>query len=258
MRSRSHPIGRAASGGRRGRSQWPQRGRAQGGTPPQHAAAALRITERSPAVAVHSAPARFGQPGPPFEVHQDPVLSRVKLVAEPWDVGPAGLRSASCPCFDVSGTPSAPLDLPPPIEERLASRGPLSARTRRGICSAHSASASGSSGRTTRDGAAAATQFDLERQPHPLLAIDERPLGACPLDRRPRSLGRLVDQRGLCIVPLARLGPADTKNRDEHALLDERKPHERANVERRDALRWASVRSLSAATSSTMTPRPAR
>jgi glycogen operon protein len=30
-------------------------------------------------------------------VHQDPVLSRVKLIAEPWDVGPGGFQVGGCP-----------------------------------------------------------------------------------------------------------------------------------------------------------------
>ena len=36
----------------------------------------------------------------------DPVLSRVKLIAEPWDVGPAATRSATSPCCGRSGTPN--------------------------------------------------------------------------------------------------------------------------------------------------------
>ena len=39
-------------------------------------------------------------------IHQDPVLSQVKLIAEPWDVGPAATRSATSPCSGPSGTAS--------------------------------------------------------------------------------------------------------------------------------------------------------
>ena len=37
-------------------------------------------------------------------MHQDPVLSQVKLIAEPWDVGPAAIRSATSRCSGPSGT----------------------------------------------------------------------------------------------------------------------------------------------------------
>jgi len=30
-------------------------------------------------------------------IHQDPVLSRVKLIAEPWDVGDFGYQVGNCP-----------------------------------------------------------------------------------------------------------------------------------------------------------------
>ena len=37
-------------------------------------------------------------------IHQDPVLSQVKLIAEPWDVGPGGYRWATSPWAGPSGT----------------------------------------------------------------------------------------------------------------------------------------------------------
>ena len=37
-------------------------------------------------------------------IHQDPVISQVKLIAEPWDVGPAATRSATSRCCGRSGT----------------------------------------------------------------------------------------------------------------------------------------------------------
>ena len=40
-------------------------------------------------------------------IARDPVLSKVKLIAEPWDVGPAGYRlggiSVLMPKFDIQG-----------------------------------------------------------------------------------------------------------------------------------------------------------
>ncbi len=41
---------------------------------------------------------RFDASGPFLQlIHQDPVLNRVKLIAEPWDVGPGGYRLGSFP-----------------------------------------------------------------------------------------------------------------------------------------------------------------
>ena len=37
-------------------------------------------------------------------IHQDPILSGVKLIAEPWDVGPAATRSATSRSCGPSGT----------------------------------------------------------------------------------------------------------------------------------------------------------
>ena len=37
-------------------------------------------------------------------IHQDPVLSQVKLIAEPWDVGLAAIRWAISRCSGASGT----------------------------------------------------------------------------------------------------------------------------------------------------------
>jgi pullulanase/glycogen debranching enzyme len=39
-------------------------------------------------------------------IHQDPVLSRVKLIAEPWDVGPGGYQAGNFPVGGRSGTAS--------------------------------------------------------------------------------------------------------------------------------------------------------
>jgi isoamylase len=39
-------------------------------------------------------------------IHQDPVLSQVKLIAEPWDVGPGGYQVGNFPCSGPSGTAS--------------------------------------------------------------------------------------------------------------------------------------------------------
>ena len=39
-------------------------------------------------------------------VQQDPTVSQVKLIAEPWDVGPAATRSATSPRSGRSGTAS--------------------------------------------------------------------------------------------------------------------------------------------------------
>ena len=39
-------------------------------------------------------------------IHQDPVLSQVKLIAEPWDLGAAATRSATFPSCGPSGTAS--------------------------------------------------------------------------------------------------------------------------------------------------------
>ena len=33
-------------------------------------------------------------------IHQDPVLSKVKLIAEPWDLGPGGYQVGNFPCLD--------------------------------------------------------------------------------------------------------------------------------------------------------------
>ena len=37
-------------------------------------------------------------------IHQDPVLSQVKLIAEPWDVGPGGYQVGNFPSCGASGT----------------------------------------------------------------------------------------------------------------------------------------------------------
>ena len=39
-------------------------------------------------------------------IHQDPVLSQVKLIAEPWDVGTGGYQVATSRSCGVSGTAS--------------------------------------------------------------------------------------------------------------------------------------------------------
>ncbi len=39
-------------------------------------------------------------------IHQDPVISQVKLIAEPWDVGEGATRSATSRCAGRSGTTS--------------------------------------------------------------------------------------------------------------------------------------------------------
>ena len=39
-------------------------------------------------------------------IHQDPVLSQVKLIAEPWDLGEVGIRSATSRSVGPSGTES--------------------------------------------------------------------------------------------------------------------------------------------------------
>jgi glycogen operon protein len=39
-------------------------------------------------------------------VHQDPVLSQVKLIAEPWDVGEGGYQVGTFPCIGWNGTES--------------------------------------------------------------------------------------------------------------------------------------------------------
>jgi glycogen operon protein len=39
-------------------------------------------------------------------IHQDPVLSEVKLIAEPWDLGPNGYQVGNFPCSGPSGTAS--------------------------------------------------------------------------------------------------------------------------------------------------------
>ena len=39
-------------------------------------------------------------------IHQDPVLSQVKLIAEPWDVGPGGYQVGNFPSSGANGTGS--------------------------------------------------------------------------------------------------------------------------------------------------------
>ena len=39
-------------------------------------------------------------------IHQDPILSQVKLIAEPWDVGPGGYQVGNFPVLWRSGTAS--------------------------------------------------------------------------------------------------------------------------------------------------------
>lgn len=39
-------------------------------------------------------------------IHQDPILSQVKLIAEPWDLGEGGIRSATSRCCGPSGMAS--------------------------------------------------------------------------------------------------------------------------------------------------------
>ncbi|MGH9487486.1 MAG: glycogen debranching protein GlgX [Terriglobales bacterium] len=52
------------------------------------------------AVTLGRGPARFDRSGAFFSaVHQDPVLSRVKLIAEPWDLGPDGYQLGNFPAL---------------------------------------------------------------------------------------------------------------------------------------------------------------
>jgi glycogen operon protein len=61
-------------------------------------------------------------------VQQDPVISQVKLIAEPWDIGPAATRSATSRRSGRSGTASTAT---PSATSGAASRRP-SASSRRG------------------------------------------------------------------------------------------------------------------------------
>ena len=51
-------------------------------------------------------------------IHQDPVLSQVKLIAEPWDVGPGGYQVGNFPVLLDRVERQVPRQRPPLLEGR--------------------------------------------------------------------------------------------------------------------------------------------
>ena len=80
-------------------------------------------------------------------IHQDPILSQVKLIAEPWDVGRAGIRWATSRCCGRNGTGG--------IATACASSG----RRRRTSASSRSRLTGGAISTGSTDGSAARDQL---------------------------------------------------------------------------------------------------